>query len=54
MEIGGEELLEADNAVTVIEWPERIGTLQPATALTITLHHLGGDRREIREARPTA
>jgi len=47
--IGGEEILDAQDAITVVEWPERLGNLLPRNTLHVTLHHGGGDVRRVRE-----
>ncbi|MDR1230862.1 MAG: tRNA (adenosine(37)-N6)-threonylcarbamoyltransferase complex ATPase subunit type 1 TsaE [Spirochaetaceae bacterium] len=44
--IGGEDLL-AENAVCVVEWPERIAPLLPADTITVTISVKPGDEREI-------
>lgn len=43
LELGLEEALAA--AITVIEWPERLGTLIPASRLDVTLSALGAGRQ---------
>jgi hypothetical protein len=47
--IRSSEIVEADDAITFIEWPERIGTMAPPDAVTLRLEHGGGDVRSIRE-----
>jgi tRNA threonylcarbamoyladenosine biosynthesis protein TsaE len=44
--IGGEDLL-AENAVCIVEWPERIAPLLPAGTITVTISVKPGDEREI-------
>jgi tRNA threonylcarbamoyladenosine biosynthesis protein TsaE len=44
--IGGEDLL-AENAVCIIEWPERIAPCLPAGTITVTISVKAGDEREI-------
>ncbi len=36
---------EAVRDVVLVEWPDRLGALRPADALTVTLAPLGGDAR---------
>jgi len=36
---------EARNDIVLLEWPERLGTLRPAEALTVALHPTGVDAR---------
>jgi len=50
--IGGDEFLEDDAVITVIEWPERIQPLLSPDTLSLTLTHAGGDRRHIQEGVP--
>lgn len=52
--IGGDELLEAGQAVVVVEWPERLGGLLPAATLHVQLVHGGGDLRRVIEGAPEA
>ena len=42
--IGWEDYL-ADGAILVVEWPERAGSLIPATARHVSFSHLDGDER---------
>jgi tRNA threonylcarbamoyladenosine biosynthesis protein TsaE len=42
-ELGWDQAL-AD--IVVVEWPDRLGALRPARAITIVLAHAGGDARE--------
>lgn len=44
--IGWEDYL-ARGAVIVVEWPERAGTLVPASARHVVFHHLGEENRLI-------
>ena len=45
---GIEDFLFAPDAITLVEWPERIvGLLPPEQTLTITLEHSDHDRRRI-------
>ena len=44
IELGLEEALET--AITLIEWPDRLGDLQPATALHLTFE-MDGDSRQL-------
>ena len=37
---------EARDGVVLVEWPDRLGDLRPADALTVALAHAGGDARE--------
>jgi tRNA threonylcarbamoyladenosine biosynthesis protein TsaE len=37
---------EARDGVVLVEWPDRLGELRPAEALTVTLAHGEGDARE--------
>ena len=39
---------EARQGVVLVEWPDRLGELRPADALTITLDHAGADARTAR------
>jgi tRNA threonylcarbamoyladenosine biosynthesis protein TsaE len=48
---GSDSLAELDwedalDAVVLVEWPDRLGTLRPAEALTITLRLGDGEARE--------
>jgi tRNA threonylcarbamoyladenosine biosynthesis protein TsaE len=45
LELGVDDLFGAD-AVTVVEWGERLGDLRPEEALAIALSDPGGDSRE--------
>jgi len=36
---------EARNDIVLLEWPDRLGSLRPADALTVTLHLSGEDAR---------
>ena len=47
--IGGEEILESEDAIAVVEWPERLGDFLPRGTVHVTLRHGGGDVREIQE-----
>ena len=47
--IGGDDYLDAADAVTVLEWPERVAALLPPETVALHLHHGGGDRRTITE-----
>jgi len=44
---GVDEYLEASDAYTVIEWPERIDTLLPRYTIHINIEHNGEDGRTI-------
>lgn len=44
MELGWDEAREG---IVLVEWPERLGALAPAGALTVTLEPLEGDARRI-------
>jgi tRNA threonylcarbamoyladenosine biosynthesis protein TsaE len=44
--IGGDDLL-AENAVSIVEWPERIAPCLPKDAVTVTITVKTGDEREI-------
>ncbi|HEV7455584.1 MAG TPA: tRNA (adenosine(37)-N6)-threonylcarbamoyltransferase complex ATPase subunit type 1 TsaE [Roseococcus sp.] len=44
MELGWDEAREG---IVLVEWPERLGGLAPAGALTVTLDPLEGDARRI-------
>ena len=46
-ELGLEEILNEPNAVTVIEWPERLGAFRIQAAYEVTIRDLGGDARSI-------
>ncbi len=36
---------EASNGIVLVEWPDRLGPLRPAEALTVALHPTGADSR---------
>ncbi len=36
---------EARSGIVLVEWPDRLGALRPADALTIALRHAGADAR---------
>jgi tRNA threonylcarbamoyladenosine biosynthesis protein TsaE len=36
---------EARNGIVLVEWPDRLGPLRPAEALTVALHPTGADSR---------
>jgi tRNA threonylcarbamoyladenosine biosynthesis protein TsaE len=36
---------EARNGIVLVEWPDRLGSLRPAEALTVALHPTGADSR---------
>ena len=44
--IGWEDYL-SEGAIVAVEWPERAGSLIPATARRVVFTHLGGDGRRI-------
>lgn len=46
-ELGWEEMIEEENAVMVIEWPERLGSRVPPGAYRVEISDLGGDSRRI-------
>ncbi len=46
-ELGLDEMLNEENAVVVIEWPERLGEFAIPNAYQVTISDLGGDDREI-------
>lgn len=46
-ELGWEEMVEEENAVMVIEWPERLGRRRPPNAYLVEIGDLGGDSRRI-------
>ena len=50
--VGLEEFLGAPGIVAVIEWADRAPELLPLNTIKVTLHNLGGDRRDIRIERP--
>lgn len=45
--IGYETYLDAEDGVTVIEWPERAGDWLPDRFWLVQIEHLGGDRRQL-------
>ncbi len=46
-ELGLEEMLNEPNAVTVIEWPERLGSFKIPAAYEVEIRDLGSDARSI-------
>src|ERR1700691_6399877 len=36
---------EASNGIVLVEWPDRLGPLRPAEAVTVALHPTGADSR---------
>ncbi len=46
-ELGWEEMIEEENAVMVVEWPERLGSRVPPGAYRVEISDLGGDSRRI-------
>lgn len=46
-EIGGEEILDDEAAIVVVEWPERIAAALPRGVLRLRLVHTGGDTRRL-------
>ena len=46
LSIGWEDYL-ADGAILAVEWPDRAGSLIPATAIHVSFAHLAGDERRI-------
>lgn len=44
-ELGLEEMLNEQNAVVVIEWPERLGGFRIPAAYEVNIRDLGGDKR---------
>lgn len=46
-EIGGDEILDDEAAVVVVEWPERIAPALPRGVLRLRLDHTGGDTRRL-------
>lgn len=51
---GVDEYLEAPDAYTVIEWPERLGTLLPGHTIHINIEHNGAESRIISTGIPDA
>ena len=47
LEVGLEELLGTDG-VALVEWPERLGSWLPRSAIRVSIQDRGGNRREIR------
>ena len=47
LELGLEEMLGDQNAVVLIEWPERMGAQAIPNACRVAINDLGGDRRQI-------
>lgn len=47
-ELGLEEMLNDPNAVTVIEWPERLGNFKIPAAYEVEIRDIGGDARSVR------
>lgn len=45
--VGIEEYFGRPDAVTLIEWADRVKGLLPRARVTVRLKHLGGDRREV-------
>lgn len=46
-ELGLEEMLNEPNAVVLIEWPERLGTLVIHGPVKVAIHELGDDERRL-------
>lgn len=46
-ELGWEEMIEEENTVMVVEWPERLGSRVPPGAYRVEISDLGGDSRRI-------
>lgn len=46
--VGLDEFIGAPGIVVVIEWADRVPDLLPPETIKVTLHNLGGDRRDIR------
>src|SRR5262249_39900414 len=46
-ELGLDEMLSEENAVVVIEWPERLAEFRIPAASSVTIQDLGGDERMI-------
>lgn len=46
-ELGLEEMLNESNAVVLIEWPERLGTVSIPLAFRVEISNLGADERKI-------
>jgi len=46
-ELGIDDYLEADDAILLVEWPERLGPLLPGAARHVHLRHRGEGGREI-------
>jgi tRNA threonylcarbamoyladenosine biosynthesis protein TsaE len=47
LDLGWEEILRDDRAVTLLEWPERVRDILPPHAKTIHFEHRGGTNRKI-------
>jgi len=47
LELGVEDYLYPNNAVTVIEWPERIEKYLPAARIEVTIEHVADTKRTI-------
>lgn len=47
LNFGVDEFLDDPRAYKLVEWPERIETLLPDTAVTVRLRHLGESEREL-------
>jgi tRNA threonylcarbamoyladenosine biosynthesis protein TsaE len=46
LEIGAEEYFYSDG-VSIVEWPDKIGTLLPSHSIFVSLTHKGGNKRLI-------
>ena len=51
MELGISEILEDDEGVVAVEWPERLGDLAPADAVRITIQYPHKYRQQVDEDR---
>lgn len=54
LELGVEDYLYPRNAITVIEWPERIEKYLPAERIEVTIEHVADTKRTITIHRLTA
>lgn len=47
-DIGWDELITSDDAVTIVEWPERAADWLPEAFILVSIAHVDADSREVR------
>ncbi len=53
-EIGGDDVLDDESALVLVEWPARIAAALPAGTIHVEIEHAGGDQRRITRRAPSS